>query len=159
MSRATLESAIEPDALIVLDTSAVLGYLDGSAAASPAAAHVFDELIRSGRDRGLISAITVTETLVRPFRSGSTVAIGTAETFLGSFPNLSIAPIDYAVGREAARVRALCGLPTADAIIIATAVVREASVIIGNDERWKAALARLDMPVAFFCHLGSHVPL
>lgn len=158
MSRATLEAAVEAGVLIVLDTSAVLAYLDGSEVASPAAAYVFDELIWSGRDRGLVSPITVTETLVRPFRSGSSVAIGTADTFLGSFPNLSIAPVDYAVGREAARVRALSGLPTADAIIIATAVVHEAALIVGNDERWKAALARLDTMVTF-CHLGSHVPL
>lgn len=158
MSRATLEAAIQPGILIVLDTSAVLAYLDGSEPASPAAAHVFDEIVRSGRDQGLISAITVTEMLVRPFQFGSSVAIATAETFLGSFPNLSISTVDYAVGREAARVRALSGLPTADAVIIATAVVREAALIVGNDDRWKAGLARLDATLAF-CHLGSHVPL
>lgn len=158
MSRITLEAAIEPGALIVVDTSAVLSYLDGSEAASPAAAHVFDELVRSGRNRCRVSAVTVTETLVRPFRSGSAAAVRTVEIFLGSFPNLAVVPFDYPVAREAARIRASTGLPTADAIVIATAVSVGARVIVGNDDRWEAALARLEPPIPF-CRLGSHVPL
>lgn len=158
MSRVTLEAAIEPGALIVVDTSAVLSYLDGTEAASPVAAHVFDELVRSGRNRCLISAVTVTETLVRPFRSGSAAAVGTAETFLGSFPNLTVAPFDYRAAGEAARIRASTGLPTADAIVIGTAVTLGAGVIVGNDDRWEAALARLE-PRVPFCRLASHIPL
>ncbi len=158
MSRDSLESAIERSAPIIIDTSTILAYLDGTEATSQAAAHVLDALVRSGRNLGLISSVTVTETLVRPFRSGSSEAVGTAETFLRAFLNLVVVPVDHAIAREAARVRASSGLPTPDAMIIASAIVSGTRVLAGNDTRWKAALPKIDAGL-IFCHLRSHAPL
>lgn len=158
MTQATLEGAISEGASLVVDTSVVLAYLDGAETASPAATYVFDELIRSGRNPASLSAVTVTETLVRPFGAGSETVIGAIETFLQRFPNLLVTPIHYAIAREAARIRAATGLPTADAMVIATAVVGGADTIVANDARWIQALATLGASVGL-CHLGSHVPL
>src|SRR5215471_10337726 len=70
----TLESSIAAGATLLLDTSAVLAYLSGSEAASRAAASVVDGFVGGGRNPGVVSAITVTEALVRPMRAGSTAA-------------------------------------------------------------------------------------
>jgi len=156
---AALEHQIAAGSVIVLDSSAVLAYLDGGEQISGAATHVIDGLVRSGRNPGQISAVTVTETLVRPFRlagpaqadeagTGEQDAIATVEDFLRNFPNLTIVPIDYSVSREAARIRALTELRTADALVMATAVVSGASVVVGNDERWKSAVDKLGAPFA-----------
>ena len=156
MSRSSLERAIPAGSVITLDTSAILAYLDGSELVSQAAAHVIDGLVASGRNRALIGAITVTETLVRPLRASAAQVVGTVEAFLQMFPNLDVVPVDYVIAREAARVRAVTGLPTADALVLATAIVMGVDVVVGNDERWRAALAKLDDPVSL-CLLADHV--
>lgn len=127
----------------MVDSSAVLAYLDGGELASGAATEVIDGLIRSGRNPGMISSVTVTETLVRPFRSSAATAVGPVEAFLTQFPNLVVVPVDYAVAREAARVRGATGLSTADSLVVATALIKRADVLVGNDDRWRSALAQL----------------
>ena len=153
---AALERQIAAGAVIVLDSSAVLAYLDGGEPISGAATHVMDGLVRSGRNPALISAVTVTEALVRPFRLAESAPASIVEDFLRNFPNLAIVPIDYAVSREAARIRALTGLRTADALVMATAVVSGALVMVGNDERWKSSVDRLGTPFAL-CLLSDYV--
>ena len=155
MSRSSLERAIPAGSVVTLDTSAILAYLDGSELASQAAAHVIDGLVGSGRNRALIASVTVTETLVRPLRVSAAQVVGTVEAFLQMFPNLEVVPIDYVIAREGARVRALTALPTADALILATAIVTGADVVVGNDERWRTALEKLDDPVSV-CLLADH---
>ena len=153
---AALERQIAAGSVIVLDSSALLAYLDGGERISGAATHVMDGLVRTGRNPGLISTVTVTEALVRPFRLSDPVQASTVEDFLRNFPNLTIVPIDYAVSREAARIRAVTGLRTADALVMATAVVSSALVVVGNDDRWKSAVDRLGTPFAL-CLLSDYV--
>lgn len=155
MSRSSLEQAIRAGTVIVLDSSAVLAYLAGDELASAPAKDVIDEFIRPGRNPGSISSVTVTETLVRPFERADASALGTAEAFLRRFPNLAIVPVDYAVAREAARVRARTRLPTADSIVLATAIASAAGAVVGNDERWRAAIDKLDLSLEL-CVLADH---
>jgi predicted nucleic acid-binding protein len=135
-----LERLIAAGSTVVLDSSAVLAYLDGTEQTSQVAALVIDGLVRPGRNPGLISAVTVTEALVRPFRVSATTPV---EDFLRHFPNLTVVNIDYAIARDAARIRALTGLRTADAFVLATATNTEASTVIGNDARWRTAGEKL----------------
>lgn len=162
-----LEQQIPVGAAIVLDSSVVLAHLGGGEQISGAATEVIDGFVRSGRNQGLISAVTVTEALVRPFRlaepaqaggaeTGLVEAVATVEDFLRNLPNLTVVPVDYAVAREGARIRALTGLRTADALVMATAGVSGADVLVGNDERWKSAVDKLGGPFAL-CLLSDHV--
>ena len=144
--RAHLDRSIRPDALIALDTSALLAYLGGGELTSGAAATIIDGFVASGRNRALVSAISVTEALVRPFRAGSSSAVGTVEAFLSSFPNLTIAPVSFDIAREAARIRAATALRTPDSLILATAVVRSADVVVANDRAWERAVERARLP-------------
>jgi len=45
--------------------------------------------------------------------------------------------VTYDIAREAARIRALAGLRTPDALIIATAVVTTADILVTNDRSWR----------------------
>lgn len=147
MAAVTLEAAIDPGALLVVDTSAILAYLDGTERVSGAAAVVFDRLIATGRNSAVISAVSVTEVLVRPLRAGSTSATGTVDAFLRSFPNLSIEPVTYQIAREAARIRAATALRTPDALILATSAVVGSPIVVANDDRWVGAVERVGLAV------------
>ena len=51
--------------------------------------------------------------------------------------------MSYDIAREAARIRAVSGFRTPDALIIATAIVVEADILVTNDRSWRAAAEAL----------------
>jgi predicted nucleic acid-binding protein len=153
----SLEAAVPAGALLVLDSSVVLAYLAGTERASRAAAWVLDDCIGRERNVGALSTITVTETLVRPFQRGP-AALETAETFLRHFRHLQLMDVTYEVAREAARLRAEAGLSTPDSLILATAVVAGATVVVTNDARWRASVQDA-LPGLAICCLEDHLPL
>ena len=157
MSRSSPEAAVPPNTEILLDTSVVLAYLNASEAASPAATVVIDDFVRTGRNRATISVVSVAETLVRPFAAGA-AAVRIVDAFLLHFPNLTVSSIDYAIAREAARLRAQTSLTTPDALIIATALSAGISIVVANDAKWATAIADA-APIVTLCHLDGHVPL
>ena len=157
MSRSSLEQAVPPDTEILLDTSVILAYLNARETVSTAATVVIDEFVRTGRNRATISAVSVAETLVRPFASGA-AAVALVEGFLLHFPNLAIMGVDYEVARQAGRLRALSGLKTPDGLVVATALSAGIPVVVANDARWATALAAA-APTVTLCHLDAHVSL
>ena len=76
----------------------MLAYLSGAEPASAAAASIIDGFVASGRNPAVVSAITVTEALVRPMRAASASAIRLVDDFLLHFPNLRVDPVT--VGRR-----------------------------------------------------------
>ena len=156
MSQATLEAAIPTGATIVLDSSTVLAYLDGREVVSPAAAVVIDDFVATGRNKAVVSMVTVTEALVRPIRADSDTAIVLVEAFLRHFPNLRLVPVSYDVAREAARIRAATALRTPDATILATAIVGGAGIVVTNDGRWASAVESFSLMLGL-CQLNEHI--
>jgi len=147
MRPAALGAAIPVGVTILLDTSAVLAYLSGAESASAAAASVIDGFVASGRNLAVVSAITVTEALVRPMRAASSRAIRAVDDFLLQFPNFRVDPVTVAVAREAARIRAATAAPTPDSLILATAVVAPASIVVGNDASWPGLAKRAGLEI------------
>lgn len=139
MSRPSLLDALGSPGHIVIDTSVLIAYLDGGEVFSTPATVLLDQLVAGGSHPAVISAVTVTECMVRPFRAGPT-AVATAATFLGHFPNVRVRPIDHEVAMEGARVRALTGLRTPDALVIATALVEGIATIVTGDGQWVRAI-------------------
>lgn len=137
-----VEAAIPAGATIVLDTSTILAYLSGAEAASDAAATILDRCVAIGRNEAIASTVTVTEALARPMRAGSATAVRLVEDFLGRFANLRLEPVTVAIAREAARIRAATAAPTPDALILATAAVTMAPIVVGNDTSWPGLVAR-----------------
>jgi predicted nucleic acid-binding protein len=137
-----VEAAIPAGAAIVLDTSTILAYLSGAEAGSEAAASILDGCVATGRNEAIASTVTVTEALVRPMRAESPTAVRLVEDFLGRFANLRLEPVTVAIAREAARIRAATAAPTHDALILATATITMAPIVVGNDASWPAIVAR-----------------
>jgi predicted nucleic acid-binding protein len=147
MTPAALDAAIPAGATILLDTSAVLAYLSGAEPASAAAATIVDGFAATGRNPAVVSAITVTEALVRPMRAASLTAIRLVDDFLLHFPNLRVDPVTVAVAREAARIRAVTAAPTPDALILATAVAASAGALVTNDRSWSGVATRAGLSI------------
>ena len=147
MTRAALTDSIPDAATILLDTSTILAYLSGAERASDAAITVIDGLVGSGRNPAIVSAITVTEALVRPLRARSESAVRLVEDFLLRFPNLRVEPVTVETARHAARIRAATAAPTPDALILATAAVAGASVVVSNDRSWPGIAGRAGLPL------------
>jgi len=156
MSAVTLRGAIPTGSLLVLDSSVVLSYLNGTDAVAPAATIVMDDLVAPGLNHAAISTITVMEALVRPIQSGSSL-VAMVETFLRHFANLAIVAVDYDIARAAADVRARTGLKAPDAIVIATALVG-GGVLIANDGRWQSAVTKLGHGLRLI-HLDRFLPI
>jgi predicted nucleic acid-binding protein len=156
MSRDTLLAALGSGGRLVVDTSVVLSYLNGSDVCSSAAAVVLDDLVGPGSHWATVSAITVTETLVHPFRNGP-AAVRIAETFLNHFPNLDIRDVDQVVARAGAELRATIHLRTPDALIVATAIVDGIPTIVTCDDQWRAAL--VGVTGIRLVHLTDHLPV
>ena len=147
MTDAALDAAIPAGATILLDTSVVLAYLSGSESASQAAAAVIDGYVAVGRNAAVLSAISVTELLVRPVRAGSATAIRLVDDFLDHFPNLRVESVSVDIARAAARIRAATSAPTPDALILATAVGASVRIVVGNDTDWPRIVERASLPI------------
>jgi predicted nucleic acid-binding protein len=145
MSLAALEAAIPTGETILLDTSAILAYLSGSERVSAIAAILIDELVATGRNPAVVSAISVCEVLVRPYRAGSSSAVRLVEDFLAHFPNLRVDPVTNEIARLGARIRASTAAPTPDSLILATAVEGSAVIAIGNDAGWPQIAERANL--------------
>lgn len=145
-----LAAAIPAGRTVLVDTSVVLAYIGAVEPTSDRARQLFDAFTATGRNPTAVSAVTVTELLVRPFRRGP-AAVATAEGFLRHFGDLQVVDVTYAVAREAARLRAITGLPTPDSLIIASAALAAVDVVVTNDRSWPSragsAVAELSIVV------------
>jgi predicted nucleic acid-binding protein len=140
---ADLADRIAPGASLLVDSSVVLAYLGGNEPTSPLATELFDSFIATGRNPASLSMVTVGEILVRPFRRGQ-AAIAVAEGFLRHFADMRLIGVSYEVAREAARIRALTDLPMPDALIISSALVDDAAILVTSDRTWRTRLVDVD---------------
>lgn len=121
-------------ALIHLDAGVVIGFLDGNDAHHRSAHQVFTELHREA-DGIEMAASALAECLVGPARHDSEAIV----TVLHSLDRLGvrIVNLDSAIAAEAARLRAAhrqIRLP--DALVIATARLRNADRLVTTDRGW-----------------------
>ena len=147
MSRGALEAAIPADEALLLDTSAILAYLSGSDRVSPIAQILVDEFVASGRNRAIVSAISVCDILVRPHRAGSPTAVRLVDDFVTHFPNLAVEPVTIEIARLGARIRGATATPAPDALILATAAVGQVRLVVGNDAGWPGVVGRAGLPL------------
>ena len=125
-------AAVPAGSRILLDTSVLVAHLGGAEPVASAASGLIEECLRSRRNDGVISTITVAELLTRPFRT-SQQAADMVVAFLWSLPDLLIRSVDFLVAAEAARIRAATGLDMPDASILATAVLTTSRMLATND--------------------------
>ena len=139
-----LQADLQRYPLVAVDTM-VFVYLLEDHPRYASAAEAALSAIEQGKTAGVISAITLTELLTAPAQVGDTAAMLDYEIYLLHFPNVEVYPVDVAVAREAALVRAKSGLPTPDAIILATARVAGADAVLTNDKRWRGKCPEMEV--------------
>lgn len=122
--------------LVVLDTCVFSYHLSQHTRYTPLTDVVLGA-IEAGQVAGVITAVTLAEVLVVPARAADRRAMQDYELYLAHFPNLEIAPMDAALARETAIVRAEAGLRMPDAVQVAAARLYGADVAITNDHCWQ----------------------
>lgn len=132
MRASPLREDFPPACRLCLDTSPLIYHLED---VEPYASLTAQLLIRLGEGdlTGLLSVVTVTELLAKPFTDPEERRAALAEQFLLTLPNCSLVPVTYRIAKEAARLRALHGLRTPDALVAATALEEGASHLVTND--------------------------
>jgi predicted nucleic acid-binding protein len=73
------------------------------------------------------------EVLVQPIRDGNDALAREYREILRSSSALKVAPVSAEIAGEAARLRAIFGLRTPDAVQLATAVISQAAAFLTND--------------------------
>jgi predicted nucleic acid-binding protein len=147
----SLEELISRHDTLLLDSSTLLSYLDGAESVSPVARAIVDGLVRTGRNAGVVSAVSMSEVLVRPHRMGRarSIALG-----LLDLRGVVIRPVDYLVAAEAARMRAESFLRLPDALVLATGVLSSTSWLVTNDRRLASTAPSL-VPDLHVCLLSD----
>lgn len=119
-----------------LDSSILIYHLEDLMPYAELTELVFSLLAR-GELSGVISTISVTELLVKPFASGKEGEVMACERFLRELPHTTIVAPDYEIAKGAARLRGAYGLRTPDAILLSTALREGAKAFLTNDEGLK----------------------
>ena len=130
--------------LLALDTMVFSYHLSNHPRYVPLTSVVL-EAIESGVVMGLITAVTLAEVLTVPAQAGDRRSLLDYELYLLNFPNLRLVPLDAALARETALVRASCKLRTPDAVQVAAARLAGADGIVTNDHRWAGRVAHPDV--------------
>jgi predicted nucleic acid-binding protein len=102
--------------------------------------------VEHGEVEVVTSTLTLTEVLVHPYRRGNQVLVREYSEILLNARKVSTFPVSPEIASEAARLRAMHGLRTPDAIQLATAQESPAGAFLTNDEDLETA-ARLQVLV------------
>ncbi|MFM9885619.1 MAG: type II toxin-antitoxin system VapC family toxin [Burkholderiales bacterium] len=133
---AGVAAALAGHRLIALDTSVWIYHFEGSTTYGRTADAIL-EAVSGGRVAAVASELVLLELLVAPLKKGAQDAADEIEMTLLHFPNLQLAPVTRDVLLRAAEIRALYGLRTPDAIMVATAVESGATLVVTNDDAWR----------------------
>lgn len=127
-----------------LDTVVFVYFLEQHPAHYSKAKQLFQR-IESGDMTGVISTLVFAELLVPAYRANDVERAETLLLLLTTFPNLQVAPLSAQISAEAARLRALHGMRTPDAIHVATALQMGVSGIVTNDKAFLRLAGLLDI--------------
>jgi predicted nucleic acid-binding protein len=128
-------------ALVVLDASVVIAFLDPDDAFHDAAVAALGE---HQHDELLIPLSGYAEILVAPYRRGKE-AVAEVEAFLADFAIRIEAPTP-AIARDAAQLRgASRSIRLPDALVLATADELEADIVLTGDESWARISGRVTL--------------
>lgn len=131
-----LEAALAEHSRVGLDSSVLIYHLEGLIPYAALTEAVIAELAR-GALTAVISTISVTELLVKPFADRTDDKVRICEAFLERLPNTHFVPPSVSIAKGAARLRAVHKLRTPDALLIATALEEGATAFLTNDARLK----------------------
>lgn len=130
-----MKSLLSRHKIVAVDTSIFIYHFEENPSYVGLTTLVLDR-IQSGKSRGIASELTLHEILVRPLKLEHPDVADEYELLLSSFPNLILSPITRPILLKAAELRATHSFRAPDAIIIATALINHATLLVTNDKQW-----------------------
>ena len=115
-----------------LDSSLLIYHLEDVSPYSELTEAAF-ATVTEGAPSAVLSTISVTELLVRPFAQDRQDRVAALERFVLGLPHTTLVAPSYAAAKEAARLRARYGIRTPDALHVATALTEKAGAFVTND--------------------------
>jgi len=128
-----LASILRRHRRIALDASVFIYQLEANPKYLPQTKTIFSWL-ELPESSAATSTITMTELLVMPYRERDAQLVDDFNGLLSTYPNLDWIPPSLEIADLAARIRAIHGLKTPDALQAATAVNAQATAFITNDK-------------------------
>ena len=119
---------------VALDTAVFIYFIEEDERFLPIVEQVFGA-IDSGSLPGVTSTMTLLETLVGPIRAGNHRLAESYEALMSRSRGLHLVDLDRPVVRLGAKIRALAGLKTPDALQVATALQSECTAFLTNDRQ------------------------
>lgn len=116
---------------IYLDTNALIRLVETED-------DLFDRLLDNVRDQGdrlCTSEFTLAEVLVIPLRENDVEKVGVYETLFADESAIAVIPVDRAVLRRSAELRAEDRGKAPDAIHVATAALSGCRILVSSDQR------------------------
>lgn len=118
------------------DSAPMIYHLEDIKPYSLLTTEVFTALAK-GELEGVLSTVSVTELLAKPFKEGRDDQIAVFEAFVFSLPQTRLAVPTYPTAKQAARLRGQYGLRTPDALLFSTAQAERCDAFLTNDIRLK----------------------
>jgi predicted nucleic acid-binding protein len=131
-----LRRAVEKHKIIGLDTAPFIYFIENVAPYANLLDPVFI-LLENHALRAVTSAVTFAEILTKPFADKNFFLADEIKFTLKSFSSLSVASIDEKLAEAAALIRARYTIRLPDALQVAAAIQREATLFLTNDKRVK----------------------
>ena len=117
---------------VFLDSAPMIYHLEDIEPYSTLTTEVFAALA-CGKLEAVLSTISITELLTKPFREGKDNQIAVFEMFISSLPQTRLVVPTYTTAKQAARLRGQYGLRTPDAILFSTAQAEGCDAFLTND--------------------------
>lgn len=100
--------------------------------------HVLFELLENKKITAITSIVTVMETFVLPEREGDQDLLSEYEKIFQNLPGLTVIPVDWAVSRLTAKIRAKYPkIRIPDAIQLSAALFSGCKIFVTNDDQLK----------------------
>ena len=123
--------------VVGLDTAPLIYYIEENPTYMAVVDSLFDALDRK-EFTAVTSMVTLLEVLVQPLRRGDTILANRYRSLLLDTEGLTTVPLAQEIAEEAARLRYLYRVKTADAVQMASALCEGASFLVTNDSRLPA---------------------
>lgn len=117
------------------DASVLIYHLEGLAPYSDLTGELLTR-VADGSLRLVVSVLTAAEVLAGPYRSGAGAKVEQATAFVIGLANTDLVDVTFAIADRAAWLRAY-GLRMPDALVMGTALVRGADVLLTNDSGFR----------------------
>ena len=131
-----MKTVLARHSVIALDSSIWIYHFENHPDYLPVTTEILNA-VEQGALRAVASELTILEIIVRPLKLELYDAADDYEILLSEFPNLALLPVTRSILRHAATLRASYGLRTPDAIIVATALAGNATLLVTNDKALK----------------------